>query len=380
MIKASINEKMKYFRCSNGHINECACIEDINQCQFCDSRELLHVPIFVKKYTNLYLPDDEVRATEPHDIYVNIDSKKNYIPKDNKKECPKCGNLRLLKSSNPNFPIRSLYWKCPNPDCEQIDDFRNPASKQNLFYFKPDYPYDNLFWPLTVRLTDPFDFTSLHDAKRILDTIMEHIKDIKFSNQMIVYDLCYGTVASKKFFHFEDNHKRILYTRKFNTKGLIIEFDESLYSKIKESLETDIDKISNPDIKAKLDFYLKNELEMRIAILHTLKHLILFELPMIVGIEPNKISGDYSIDENSVYIFDNESGGIGVCETIRNDLQRFGKLFSQVKERAQSCKRDPYCNGACKLCVYIENCGNINHYLNRYLLFPMFRLDFNELE
>jgi len=374
VIKLKIHEKMKFFRCSrNGHIVPRETIDEIARCPVCGDTNMVQLPIFIKKYTNFFAMDSELRATDPHSIYSNIESQQ--IPNDSKIKCPTCGQERQLMQKSAYRPIESLTWICKNCQTETI--LSRPFGSRN-YYYKIDSPYDSLFRGLIARQSTALDNIPLENEKKILSLETNFIKDINFSNQVNVVDANYGNLSNKKFFYFESNNgERIIYARKFSTKGIVFDFSDDVFRESMKIIQENLDYISNDDAKEKLRLLLKDEKLFKITLLHTFKHIMLFPLPLIIGIEASKVSGDYNYQSSpSVVLFDNEAGGIGVFESIKDDFSRFAYWLDQAKKRVSSCNRDPHCNGACKLCSFLENCGNINQNLNRYLLFPIFKIDF----
>lgn len=377
-VMLKMHNKMNYFRCQkSGHINNCETLEDTTRCKICNNSNMVQLPIFIKKYQNIYVQDSELKSTDPHSIYINIDSPQ--VPRDSKVKCLNCGGERNLIVASPYKPIESLTWICEK--CGTENNFKKPYQSKN-YYFKIDLPYDSLFRGLVARQTNTRFKDQKDDLKRILDVEIKFLKNIYFSNQMEVYDGCYAAISNKKLFFFESaDNKKIIYARKFNTKGVVFEFEENMIKESIRLLKENLDTIPNPDAKDKIKVFLNDEQKFKIALLHTFKHMMLFHVPLLVGIEAGKVSGDYEyFNNNTVTLFDNESGGIGVFETLTNDYARFATWIKHAKESVKTCTRDPHCNGACKLCSFIENCGNINQNLNRFLLFPMFKVDFRELD
>lgn len=375
-IKLRLHEKMKFFKCSRGHVNSCTSLNDVSHCKTCNDKEMSHIPIFIKKYNNLFEADRTLNTFDPHSIYIDITSPQ--VPSDSKVNCPSCGNARKLISKSSYFPVESLVWSCE--ECGQETQFRKPYTK-SLYYFKVDFPYDNLFRGLVTRQSSALVKENLESTNAIVSTELNFIKNIFYSDQINIYDVCFGCLSNDKLFLFEhgDQNKLKIYARKFDTHGIIFEFDEDVFEKSAQIIKDNLIYIKNDDIKNKLLLFLEDEKLFKITLLHTFKHVMLYQIPFLVGIEASKVSGDYNYGNTpNVVLFDNESGGIGVFQTLQYDLKRFAFWLNMAKNSVKNCKRDPHCSGGCKLCSFIENCGNINQNLNRYLLFPMFKLDFRD--
>ena len=378
IVELGIPEKMQFFRCSRmGHVFTGKTIEEIDVCPKCGDENTVQLPIFIKKYTNKTAGDGDLSFSDPHTIYSNISSPQ--VPQDSKLSCSTCHQERRLIQKSAYQPIASLVWICDN--CHKEMPFRRPYKSRN-YYFKIDAAYDSLFRGLTARQTTINSLETLSDATNIMKSEINFLKNVSFSSSLSIYDACFGCVSNNKFFYFSSGNQRTIYARKFNTKGIVFEFDNKIFDESKRMIEENISNIPSRNAREKLEqYFLADELTLKISILHTFKHIMLSNIPLLFGIEVSKMSGDYSYrDEAKVILFDNENGGIGVSESLTTDLTKFARWINISKKSSSNCNRDPYCSGACKLCSFIENCGILNRDINRYLLYPIFNIDFKSLK
>jgi hypothetical protein len=104
--------------------------------------------------------------------------------------------------------------------------------------------------------------------------------------------------------------------------------------------------------------------------LHSLKHAFLVLAPMYSGFEPEKFHGSYDQSQDGkssrVFVYDTDEGGNGGFAALMHNRQTFVKMLREIRNRLDCPTRE--CSEACKLCLFIKNCGNVNRKLNRHLL------------
>jgi ATP-dependent helicase YprA (DUF1998 family) len=104
--------------------------------------------------------------------------------------------------------------------------------------------------------------------------------------------------------------------------------------------------------------------------LHSIKHALLVLAPTYTGFEPEKFHGSYDVlppEEGAVvYVYDTDEGGNGGFAAIMNDRDNLLRMFKGIHQRLECRTRE--CANACKQCLFIKNCGNVNRKLNRNLV------------
>jgi ATP-dependent helicase YprA (DUF1998 family) len=113
--------------------------------------------------------------------------------------------------------------------------------------------------------------------------------------------------------------------------------------------------------------------DMKEIALHSLKHALLVLAPMYTGFEPEKFYGSYDLlkpeEGAKVYVYDTDEGGNGGFAALMKDRGNLVKMFQGIQDRLECHTRE--CSNACKQCLFIKNCGNVNRKLNRKLLLAL---------
>lgn len=102
--------------------------------------------------------------------------------------------------------------------------------------------------------------------------------------------------------------------------------------------------------------------------LHSIKHALLVLAPMWTGFEDDKFYGPYEIlDEGGkIYVYDTDEGGNGGFAAIIQHRDNFIRMIKSIHQRLNCPTRE--CSKACKQCLFIKNCGNVNRKLNRKIV------------
>ena len=292
--------------------------------------------------------------------------------------CDKCKQegkqkpFRKLRMLDPAEPINSLTWVCPT---HGYDEQKNKmwAPRGRGVTYRPVYPSEGLTKSLTVS-----DVRELHPEKSecipkdYWEQFIPMAVDIKYSNQLEVYELTYGFLVGEFPFIFSESLERfIVFGRKFLTQGFVVEFTPQIFKEVEAVVEKKY--VGYGEEYTRLKQMVKDERMLRKYVLHTIKHALLAALPRYTGLEPQKFFGSFDVETNKVYIYDSEMGGTGGCKTIKDDVDEFQRYLEFVRSNLiAGCPNE--CRWACKRCLFIENCGEANKSINRHLVGPVFNV------
>ena len=281
------------------------------------------------------------------------------------------GTLGSLTQLDPTQPKESLTL-C-NPNCpKKLSVPEKPIERprpHGQYRFWRDFPRTTLNHPLTAVAVSSYDDDDDLEIKEINmnirsilpkflnSDIIDH-NNTKFTNMRIletVYGYVLGRNASgSRITYVNTDHKTII-GRVTNTKGLEITIKKTVYENIK--------KINNS---------VDNNVILKI-ILHSFKHALLVEAPILTGLDENMFHGAYEINRGNadwaakIYVYDVEDGSSGALSTIMRNKIILKKMLYNIHHTRLHCKIRE-CTHACKYCLYIRNCGSVNKKLNRHLL------------
>jgi hypothetical protein len=284
--------------------------------------------------------------------------------------CPDPAPNASLVVTDPQRPIDSLM--IVKNDCPKgviVEPKRLPRPwRTNEFYFKADFPREQLTTPLSISGVEPF---TLIDDKEIVDIneVLSEVLPLKFNTNVVdlketrfsrlnvleaVYGFKVGDSKRGLSTYYIGGREQDLIGRLIETQGFVLSFNPNIY--------TELEKISEK-YKSKVG-------DMIDITLHTLKHALLVLMPQYTGLEPNKFFGSYEYNlENKtakVYVYDTDEGGSGGYASLMSEGSRFINIINEIKTRLLCLQRE--CQYACKLCMHIENCGKLNKKLNRNIL------------
>ena len=221
---------------------------------------------------------------------------------------------------------------------------------------------------------------------------MPGIREIKFG-RLDVTEITYGYYIKAKYGkegakHWDPTRSKY-FGRNMTTEGFSFYLDDSIFNNaLQIATQKNYSKFIPQSNSQEELVEIQNNL--RQAVMHTLKHALLSRLPYLIGLEPNKVSGSYDFVEvsdserntgakNVVYIYDSEMGGTGATKTLFEDQLLLLRWLDSARYAVRNCPSGSCKNGFCRRCLYIENCGEINLNLNRYLASPIF-FDTNDLD
>ena len=284
------------------------------------------------------------------------------------------GMLGSLVMRNPQRPIDSL--RLCNPVCPKglpVPDIQiiRPRRAGNT-WFSIAFPKEELNVPLHASAVETFEGEE-PDADevnkvvspllgRFFDGKVVDFQNTKFTNMKIletVYGYRTGNQNTGTTTSYIGIDRKTVLGRITNTKGFQITIKPEIYKRISA-------------IKEKIRLHYADE-EILEVILHSLKHALLVEVPVFVGLDEHKFHGTFEINENRdewaarVYVYDTEDGGSGGFSTIMGNRDILVTMLDDVRLRRINCPVRE-CIKACKHCIYIKNCGFVNRKLNRKLL------------
>lgn len=285
---------------------------------------------------------------------------------------PKLGSLRMEDPQRPVDSLRRHNTHCPKglevPPIKLERLFRTGSH-----WYKMDFPRESMSVPLQVSAVESYDINEdpeidevnegLEDIKPILfNSEIVDIEKSKFS-RMRVLEITYGLRIGNKFTgvsgYYLNGQENEVIGRLTETQGFLLVLKPSFH----EAIEKLSKKNDDPD-------YLMNLKEVAA---HSLKHALLVLAPMFTGFEPEKFYGSYDIlkpeEGGKVYVYDTDEGGNGGFAALMQDRDTLVKMFKSIQNRLECRTRE--CKHACKQCLFIKNCGNVNRKLNRKLLLAL---------
>ncbi|MCS5421728.1 MULTISPECIES: hypothetical protein [Psychrilyobacter] len=195
---------------------------------------------------------------------------------------------------------------------------------------------------------------------------------------------------------FEEKQKRIIYTNKIETEGILLEFDRTkilewmldnnfLDNNLVPNLEDDVsakawflDNI-NPKVSTFEDFSLeqvdkKNAYTKSVyTLIHSISHTFMKEVSTLCGLDKNSLSEYIFPNIPAVFIYCQNSQGLNLGSMQNTFENSYHLIFEKIMEKINKCIFDPICiedRGACLGCLYINeiSCSNFNKNLNRKYL------------
>lgn len=280
--------------------------------------------------------------------------------------------LGSLKMTDPQRPIDSL--RKHNPHCPyglsvppiKLDRLYRTRS----YWYKMDFPRESMTVPLQVSAVETFGITNdqeiievnevLNDIKR---TVFNHkLVDIERSEftRMRVLEATYGFRIGNRYSgvstYYLDGIENYVVGRLIKTQGFVLTIKPEFFRAVEELNEQE-HSIATTD-------------ELTEIALHSIKHALLVLVPRYTGFEPEKFYGSYDIlpDKKGarIYVYDTDDGSNGGFAALIRDGRSFHRMLEEISMRLGCPTRE--CKEACKLCLFIKNCGNVNKKLNRHLV------------
>jgi len=276
--------------------------------------------------------------------------------------------LGSLKMENPQRPIDSL--RRHNPHCPK--GLKVPPVKLERiwrtgnYWYKMDFPRESITVPLQVSAVERYslaDDTEISEVNEVLDDMKPllfnpEIIDLENSrfSRVRVLELTYGFRIGNKFSgissYYLDGQENNVLGRLTDTQGFVL----VLKSKFHEIIDE-----------------LSKKKDRKEVALHSLTHALLVLAPMYTGFEPDKFHGSYDVlgpeEGGRVYVYDTDEGGNGGFAALMHNRDNLIRMFKSIQQRLECPTRE--CLNACKQCLFIKNCGNVNRKLNRHLLLAM---------
>ncbi len=285
---------------------------------------------------------------------------------------PKLGSLKMEDPQRPVDSLRRYHTNCPK-------GLEVPPVKLERLYrtishwYKMDFPRESMSVPLQVSAVESYDMPDdpeidevnegLADIKPLL--FNKEIVDIEKSrfSRMRVLEMTYGFRIGNKFTGISSYY---LNGQENNVVGRLTETQGFLLV-LKPSFHDTIAKLNEENNNSGNVEYLKD------VAAHSLKHALLVLAPMYTGFEPEKFYGSYDIlkpeEGAKVYVYDTDEGGNGGFSSLMKDRDNLVDMFKGIQDRLECRTRE--CSNACKQCLFIKNCGNVNRKLNRRLLLAL---------
>lgn len=282
--------------------------------------------------------------------------------------------LGALKMEDPQRPVDSL--RRHNPHCPKGLSVP-PVKLDRLFrtgshWYKMDFPRESMSVPLQVSAVESYN---LNDDPEI-DEVNEGLADVKpllFNSEIVdieksrfsrmrVLETTYGFRIGNKFtgvssYYINPPENNVI-GRLTDTQGFLLV--------LKPNFHTAIENLREPQNSDNIE-------DLKEIALHSLKHALLVLAPMFTGFEPEKFYGSYDVlrpeEGAKVYVYDTDEGGNGGFAALMKDRGNLVKMFKGIQNRLECPTRE--CSNACKQCLFIKNCGNVNRKLNRKLLLAL---------
>jgi len=281
----------------------------------------------------------------------------------------KLGSLRM---EDPQRPIDSL--RKYNPHCPK--DLQVPPIKlerlhrTTAFWYKMDFPRESMTVPLQTSAVETYQLTDDPEVEEI-NAVLHEVKPLIFNSELVdlenskfsrlrVLEVTYGFRVGNRFTgvsqHYLNGQENNVPGRLTETQGFVVTLRPQIYDAVEKIRE---------------EQYRSESLEYVVEVaLHSLKHALLVLTPIYTGFEPDKFYGSYDAfgagDGAKAYVYDTDEGGSGGFATLMRDKNSFISMLKQIRKRLSCPTRD--CLAACKQCLFIKNCGNVNRKLNRHLL------------
>ncbi len=283
--------------------------------------------------------------------------------------------LGALKMEDPQRPIDSL--RRYNPHCPK--GLNVPPIKLERLYrtgshwYKMDFPRESMSVPLQVSAVESYDLSEdpeidevnegLADIKPLLfNSEIVDLQKSKFS-RMRVLETTYGFRIGNKFTgvssYYLNGQENDVIGRLTDTQGFLLVLKPSFHNAT-EKLSKDTQGADKAE-------------DLKEIAVHSLKHALLVLAPMYTGFEPEKFYGSYDVlkpeEGAKVYVYDTDEGGNGGFAALMKNRENLVKMFKGIQNRLECRTRE--CTNACKQCLFIKNCGNVNRRLNRKLLLAL---------
>ncbi|MEM3905848.1 MAG: DUF1998 domain-containing protein [Nitrososphaerota archaeon] len=282
--------------------------------------------------------------------------------------------LGSLKMEDPQRPIDSL--RRYNPHCPKgykIDPIKlERPYRTGSYWYKMDFPRESMSVPLQVSAVERYILENDPEIDEV-NEVLADVKPVLFNPRIVdleksrftrmrVLEITYGFRIGNKFTgvssYYIDGQDNNVIGRLIDTQGFLLVLKPEFHCLIRK-LGEEFPENQNAE-------YLEE------IALHSIKHALLVLTPMYTGFEPEKFFGSYDITSEEggrVYVYDADEGGNGGFAALMDDKDNLVKMFRNIQRRLECPTRE--CPNACKQCLFIKNCGNVNRKLSRKLLLAL---------
>jgi len=278
----------------------------------------------------------------------------------------RCPHSKLLKGVKPERPERPLYtlrFTCPSNDksCSNYDDGFCRDHDGSVFF--PDSGGIKRAIALPGEgLTKSYSevvFKELREEKDLTRDFNEGLYPDAFSKVCLGEFKVYALTLFYLIGHSYASRGRRLAAlavyrggeeaealrvagRSMTTFGLLFRLNPSKINEIVERLKS----------FAPVDIF---------TVAHSVAHAAMKAVVMLSGLSYREFGEAVYLGDKQpeVLIYDDSPGGVGGVKTVGESPPDF---ISHLKHSASPCPRA--CRGACRACLYLENCGSLNFMLN----------------
>jgi ATP-dependent helicase YprA (DUF1998 family) len=236
-----------------------------------------------------------------------------------------------------------------------------------------DFPRESMSVPLQVSAVESYNLANDPEIDEV-NEVLADMKPVLFNSEIVdleksrfsrlrVLEITYGFRIGNRFngvssYYLDDQENNVI-GRLTDTQGFLLVLKPEFHDSVEKLKEESQERLSAE--------YLKE------VAAHSLKHALLVLAPMYTGFEPEKFHGSYDVlkpeQGGKVYVYDTDEGGNGGFAALMNDKDSLIRMFKNIRQRLECRTRE--CSNACKQCLFIKNCGNVNRKLNRKLLLAL---------
>jgi hypothetical protein len=281
----------------------------------------------------------------------------------------KLGSLRMQDPQRPIDSLRRYNPHCPKGLPVQPKELER-LHRTTTYWYKMDYPRESMTVPLQVSAVESYSIPGDTEIEEI-NSVLHEVKPLIFNGKLVdlehsqfsrlrVLEVTYGYRVGNRFTgvseYYLDGQDNNVPGRLTETQGFVMTLRPELYDAVEKIRE---------------EQYREQSLDSVVEVaLHSLKHALLVLVPLYTGFEPDKFYGSFdALGSNAgarVSVYDTDEGGSGGFASLMRDRTGFLRMLREIRKRLACPTRD--CLTACKQCLFIKNCGNVNRKLNRHLL------------
>ena len=282
----------------------------------------------------------------------------------------KLGSLKMMDAQRPIDSLRRHNPHCP----KKLDVPPQPLERPHrtaTHWWKMDFPRESMTVPLQVSSVEEGEIQNAPEAVEA-NEVLQDLMPVIFNRDLVdfersrfclmrVLEMTYGYRAGNRFSgvssYYLDGQDNNVMGRLTETQGFVLHLKPEIDKKIHALQERKYTKQTKEELK-------------EIA-LHSIKHALLVLAPMKTGFEPDKFYGSYDSQGEGarVYVYDTDEGGNGGFAALMRTKTALYDMLKETAKRLTCPTRD--CLHACKQCLFIKNCGNVNRKLNRHIVLSL---------